>query len=122
VLVDSSGRTLYMLTADSAGHSSCSAACIAYWPVVKPGPVAKDVTAKIGTTTTPGGAPIQTAGGWPLYTFIQDQKPGDVTGEGVATFGGVWYALSPSGQPVKSASSGSPSSGYTKPATGGGGY
>lgn len=110
VLVDSSGRTVYMLTADSPGHSSCSSACLAYWPPVAPGAVASTVTAKVASTTTATGSKIATAGGWPLYTFIQDQKPGDVTGEGVQTFGGVWYAVSPSGTPVKSASAGSSSS------------
>lgn len=101
VLVDSSGRTVYMLTADSPGHSSCSSACLAYWPPVAPGAKASTVTAKVASTTASNGSKIVTAGGWPLYTFIQDQKPGDVTGEGVATYGGVWYAVSPSGQPVK---------------------
>ena len=110
VLVDSQGRTVYMLTADSPGHSSCSAACLQYWPAVAPGKAAPTVTAKVSSTTTTGGQKIATAGGWPLYTFIQDQKPGDVTGEGVQTFGGVWYAVSPSGTPVKSASSGGSSS------------
>ena len=28
--------------------------------------------------------------GWPLYTFIKDAKPGDVTGDGV---GGVWHVV-----------------------------
>jgi predicted lipoprotein with Yx(FWY)xxD motif len=116
VLVDGSGRTLYLLTADSPGHSTCDASCVQYWPVVKPGPAAKDVTATVGRTTTPGGAPIATAGGWPLYTFVQDQSPGEVTGEGMATFGGVWYAVSPSGQPVKQAPTATPSSGDTKSA------
>ena len=109
VLVDSAGRTVYMLTADSPGHSSCSSACLAYWPPVAPAGHASTVTAKVATTTTPSGAKIATVGGWPLYTFVQDQKPGDVTGEGVATFGGTWYAVSPSGKPVTGSAS-SPSS------------
>jgi predicted lipoprotein with Yx(FWY)xxD motif len=124
VLVDGSGMTLYMLSIDSPGHSTCDSACVQYWPVVKPGPAAKTVKATVGQTTTPAGSATATAGGWPVYTFIQDKQPGDVTGEGVVKFGGVWYAISPSGQPVKqaSSSSASPSSGYTKPAPGGGGY
>jgi predicted lipoprotein with Yx(FWY)xxD motif len=27
--------------------------------------------------------------GWPLYLWVKDTKPGDVTGDGV---GGVWHA------------------------------
>jgi predicted lipoprotein with Yx(FWY)xxD motif len=119
VLVDASGRTVYTFTADSSGHSTCSAACLQYWPAVSPGHASTTVTAKVASTPTTDGSTVATVGGWPVYTFIQDQQPGDVTGEGISNFGGVWYAVSPSGQPVKS-SSGSGTS-YTPPA-GGGGY
>jgi predicted lipoprotein with Yx(FWY)xxD motif len=104
VLVDSEGMTVYLLTADSPGHSSCAAQCLANWPAVPASDhPAAGVTAKLGQTTTPDGEPILTVGGWPLYTFVQDQAPGDVVGEGVQSFGGTWYAVSPDGQPVKSA-------------------
>jgi predicted lipoprotein with Yx(FWY)xxD motif len=115
VLVDGAGRTVYLLTADSPGTSSCDASCLAYWPAVAPpsGDSLPGVTATVGRTTTPSGASIATVGGWPLYTFVQDKGPGDVTGEGVRNFGGTWYAVSPDGQPVKSAggSSSTPSGG-----------
>lgn len=117
VLVDAHGHTVYMLTADSAGTSTCSSACLTYWPPVAPGKAASTVTGKVASTTTTSGGTIATVGGWPLYTFVQDQKPGDVTGEGISNFGGVWYAVSPSGQPVKSAGAASSSS-----SSGRGGY
>lgn len=103
VLVDGVGRTVYLLTADKPGRSSCDATCLAYWPAVAPsaGGALPGVTAQVGRATTPGGTAIATVGGWPLYTYVQDAKPGDVTGEGVRSFGGTWYAVSPSGQPVK---------------------
>jgi hypothetical protein len=31
---------------------------------------------------------------------VDDQKPGDVKGEGVSAFGALWYALSPAGDEV----------------------
>ena len=34
VLVDAKGLTVYLLTADTPGHSSCSAQCLQYWPLV----------------------------------------------------------------------------------------
>src|SRR6185503_13390168 len=34
VLVDHRGRTVYLLTADSPGHSTCNAACLKFWPPV----------------------------------------------------------------------------------------
>jgi predicted lipoprotein with Yx(FWY)xxD motif len=110
VLVDANGRTVYMLTADSSGTSTCSSACLTYWPPVAPSKADAAVTGKVATTTTTSGSKIATVGGWPLYTFIQDQKPCDVTGEGISNFGGVWYAVSPSGQPVKGAGASSTSS------------
>jgi predicted lipoprotein with Yx(FWY)xxD motif len=115
VLVDGAGRTVYLLTADSPGRSSCDTTCLMYWPAVAPasGTSLPGVTAQVGHTTTPGGSAIATVGGWPLYTYVGDKAPGDVTGEGIRSFGGVWYAVSPAGQPVKSGggSSGSPSGG-----------
>jgi predicted lipoprotein with Yx(FWY)xxD motif len=123
VLVDAKGETVYMLTADSNGHSTCSGACLQYWPPVAPGAAASTVTGKVASTTTTNGSKIATVGGWPVYTFIQDQKPGDVTGEGISNFGGIWYAVSPSGQPVKAAGGGSTTAKTSSaPAYGGGGY
>jgi predicted lipoprotein with Yx(FWY)xxD motif len=111
VLVDHAGRTVYLLTADSPGHSTCSAQCLAYWPSVAPGSSTKPppgVTAPVGTAKVAGGGSTVTVGGWPVYTFVQDSSPGDVTGEGVKSFGGVWYAVSPSGHAVEPGASSTP--------------
>ena len=105
VLVDSKGFTVYMLTADTKGHSTCSAQCLQYWPLV-PAPAGADmppvqgVSAALATTKATSGASMLTAGGWPLYTFVKDKAPGQVAGEGVKTFGGTWYGVSPSGTPL----------------------
>jgi predicted lipoprotein with Yx(FWY)xxD motif len=121
VLVDGQGMTVYMLTADKPGQSSCSTQCLAYWPpvppVTKPGKL-HGISAKVASTQSMAGKPMATAGGWPLYTYVGDHAPGDTSGEGIRNFGGIWYAVSPSGQPVKAGSSaGSSSSGSS-----GGGY
>ena len=113
VLVDSKGFTVYMLTADAKGHSTCSAQCLQYWPLV-PAPAGSDmspvqgVSAALATTKATSGALMLTAGGWPLYTFVKDMAPGQVVGEGVKTFGGTWYAVSPSGAPVMAAAESAP--------------
>jgi predicted lipoprotein with Yx(FWY)xxD motif len=99
VLVNGKGMTLYMRSADRHDHSTCSNQCLQFWPALSPGGSAK-ISAATGHTTTPGGTPIETVAGHPVYTFSQDQKPGDVNGDGVNEFGGTWYAVSPSGQPV----------------------
>jgi predicted lipoprotein with Yx(FWY)xxD motif len=119
VLVDGQGLTVYMLTADSPKHSSCSSECLEYWPLVAApssgAPSVSGISATLGVTKSTGGESMLTANGWPLYTFANDQAPGDVNGQGMQTFGGTWYVLSPAGQPIKAAPSSTDSGG-------GGGY
>jgi predicted lipoprotein with Yx(FWY)xxD motif len=116
VLVDSHGMTLYTLSADRHDHSTCTTECLQFWPAVSPGGAGK-LSVTTGRTATPDGTAIATVAGHPVYTFSQDQQPGDVNGEGVAEFGGTWYAVSPSGAPV-TGSQQSPSSGSSSPSTG----
>jgi predicted lipoprotein with Yx(FWY)xxD motif len=122
VLVDGKGLTVYMLTADSPGHSTCSAACLQYWPpVTGPAPTSvKGITAALSVTKATSGTSMVTAGGWPVYTFVKDSAPGDVTGEGVKSFGGTWYAVSPSGKAVTAPAKTAPTT--TSGSSGGGGY
>jgi len=96
---------VYLLTADKPGHSSCSTQCLQYWPpVAAPAgasvPSVGGISAALAEAKTTTGAPMLTAGGWPLYTFVKDKAPGDVAGQGVKSFGGTWYAVSPSGAAV----------------------
>ena len=123
VLVDGKGLTVYLLTSDSPGHSACSAACLAYWPpVTGPAPASvKGVTAPLSVTKATSGTSMVTAGGWPLYTFAKDSAPGDVTGEGVKSFGGTWYAVSPSGKAVTGPAKAAPAT-TSSGSSGGGAY
>ncbi|HET7303412.1 MAG TPA: hypothetical protein VFJ12_02540 [Segeticoccus sp.] len=118
IVVDGSGMTLYLLTSDKPNDSRCNAACLHYWPLVpaSQGAHARGVTAKVSSTKATDGKQLVTVGGWPLYTYVQDHSPGDVTGQGLKSFGGVWYVISPSGQPIKGSAMSSSGS------TGGGGY
>ena len=121
VLVDASGRTVYLLTADGPNHSTCSSSCLQFWPAVAPGDHA-GVTAKVGSTATPAGPMTATVAGHPLYTFSGDQGPGDVNGEGLQDFGGIWYAVSPSGAAVTAAASSPSASSSSTPPYQGRGY
>jgi predicted lipoprotein with Yx(FWY)xxD motif len=117
VVVDARGRTVYLLTADTHNHATCDAGCQQYWPPVPAGR-GSGITAKVASTALPGGGSTATVGGWPVYTYVGDQAPGDVTGEGVATYGGIWYAISPSGKPVmKTGASSASSSPASQPHT-----
>jgi predicted lipoprotein with Yx(FWY)xxD motif len=123
VLVDGQGLTVYLLTADSPGHSTCSSTCLPYWaPVNGPAPASvKGITAALSVTKATSGTSMVTAAGWPLYTFVKDNAPGDVTGEGVKSFGGTWYAVSPSGKAVTAPAKTAPTT-SSSDNSGGGGY
>jgi predicted lipoprotein with Yx(FWY)xxD motif len=114
VLVDSNGMTLYVLSADSKNKSTCDAQCLSFWPPVAPTGAGKLAVAA-GQTKTTAGSAIATVAGQPVYTFAQDENPGDVNGEGLNLYGGIWYALTPSGKPIVQGGSASPSSAPSSP-------
>ena len=37
---------------------------------------------------------------WPLYTWVVDSAPGDVTGQDLNNLGGKWYVITPKGQVI----------------------
>jgi len=105
ILAGPSGRTVYIFLADRGTTSSCnSAACVQAWPPVltKGLPqAASGVTASLlGTTMRADGTTEVTYAGHPLYYFISDKKPGDVTGQRIDAFGAPWYVISPSGTQI----------------------
>jgi predicted lipoprotein with Yx(FWY)xxD motif len=97
-LVDSKGMTLYLYTKDSPNTSNCYAACATAWPplLTSGAPVAgSGVTATmLGTTQRTDGTTQVTYNGWPLYYWVNDKKPGDITGENVQN---VWFVITPAG-------------------------
>ena len=44
--------------------------------------------------------------------FAGDSGPGQAKGQGIKSFGGTWYVVNASGNPVKSTSGGSSGGGY----------
>jgi predicted lipoprotein with Yx(FWY)xxD motif len=122
ILVNSTGRTLYLFKADVGTKSECTGACAAAWPPLlatgKPTAGAGLTASKLGTSTRSGGKQQVTYNGHPLYLFVQDTKPGQTTGQGVTAFGAPWFALTPSGNQASAPAS---SSGGGA-SSGGGGY
>ncbi len=102
VLVSASGRTVYALTNDANGTSSCNGACAQAWPPVVVGKgwtVATGLDrSRFGTAARDDGSRQLVAGRWPLYTFSGDSGPGDVNGQGS---GGVWFAVGANGNLIK---------------------
>jgi predicted lipoprotein with Yx(FWY)xxD motif len=103
-LIDSNGKSLYMFTKDRKGTSVCYDQCAVNWPplLTEAKPQAdKGVRAGLlGTTIRSDGKLQVTYNGLPLYYWKNDKAAGDWTGQGV---GQVWWALSPSGQPIAKA-------------------
>jgi len=104
ILVDSRGRTLYVLSADPAGKSKCFGACATNWPPLrasrKPTVGTGLKASKVGTIRRRDGKPQVTYNRHPLYRFIGDTKPGQTNGQGIVAFGGRWSVVSPAGRPV----------------------
>lgn len=115
ILVDSSGRTLYLFKADVGGKSACSGACATAWPpllvTAKPTAGGGLTASKLGTITRSDGTQQVTYNGHPLYLFVKDAKPGQTTGQGVTAFGAAWFALTPSGDQASTPASSSGSGG-----------
>jgi predicted lipoprotein with Yx(FWY)xxD motif len=118
IIVNSSGRTLYLFEKDRDGKSACSGQCAVFWPPLitsgKPGVTGGARASLIGTTKRSDGRLQVTYKHHPLYTFVKDKKAGQTNGEGVSAFGAAWDAISPAG--AKIAKPSAPSAG------GGGGY
>ena len=105
ILVDGSGRTLYLFEKDQGTTSSCYGACAGGWPpdTTNGAPRAgAGVSASLlGTSTRSDGKTEVTYHGHPLYYFAGDRKPGDSNGEGLKAFGAEWYVLSAAGNKVE---------------------
>jgi predicted lipoprotein with Yx(FWY)xxD motif len=101
ILVDQTGMTVYLFVADSGTASTCYTSCATIWPpVLTAGPpqAGTGATASLlGTTQRTDGKVEVTYAGHPLYYFVQDKAAGDVTGQGINGFGGLWWVLSPAG-------------------------
>jgi predicted lipoprotein with Yx(FWY)xxD motif len=110
VLVTSKGRTLYLLTADHQKTVTCaSSPCLAIWP---PFDVPAGARLKAGkgvkggllaTIKGPRGTQV-TYDHWPLYTYAGDTRSGQASGQGIHSFGGVWWAVTTSGHAATSSS------------------
>jgi predicted lipoprotein with Yx(FWY)xxD motif len=124
VLVDSEGRTLYMFRKDTTDASRCAGACANDWPPAaapaKPTVGSGVGDAKLKTIRRDDGSKQLSYAGHPLYRYSGDSKKGDLNGQGLDAYGGLWYVVAPSGATITKAAGGDSSGsggGY-----GGGGY
>jgi predicted lipoprotein with Yx(FWY)xxD motif len=91
IYTDAKGMTLYTFDKDEAGKTNCYEKCATNWP---PFMAAADAKAEGEWTVVDrtDGSKMWAYDGKPLYTYIEDKKAGDMTGEGK---GGVWHVAKP---------------------------
>jgi predicted lipoprotein with Yx(FWY)xxD motif len=91
VLVNDKGMALYVFDKDAPGRSNCSWFCAVAWP---------PALASASATTTKRWSVVKRDSGvsqWayrgrPLYTYVKDTRPGEISGDGAE---GVWHVARP---------------------------
>jgi len=104
VLVDGSGRTLYLFEKDQPDQSACSGACAAAWPVDNSNGTPKagsGVKASLlGTIKRSDNTTQVTYNHHPLYYYSGDSAAGQQNGQGLNAFGAAWFVVAPTGGKV----------------------
>jgi len=103
VLVDGSGKTLYVFEKDTTPNASaCSGQCAATWPALT---ATGDIVVGDGLTQSmfktfarDDGTMQVSVNGQPLYTYGADTKPGDTNGQ---EFANLWYVVGANGQKIE---------------------
>jgi predicted lipoprotein with Yx(FWY)xxD motif len=104
ILVDGNGRALYLFTRERSSRSRCYGQCAVAWPPfyargrLRAGSGLE--AAKLRATRRRDGRRIVTYNGHPLYYYVSDTKPGQVTCHNVVEFGGTWLVVNPDGNAV----------------------
>ena len=92
VLTDGKGMTLYTFDKDAGGKSACNGPCATNWP-----PLMAAANAKPASDYTiivrDDGSKQWAHKGKPLYTWKNDKKAGDITGDGFAN--NSWHIATP---------------------------
>lgn len=97
VLTDGANMTLYTFSIDSPGNSTCDGECAQEWP---PFLVSGDSQLAVPSNASGGIGAIMRSGKYqitynslPLYTYSGDNSPGDVKGNKMTSFSGIWSAV-----------------------------
>jgi predicted lipoprotein with Yx(FWY)xxD motif len=91
IYTDAKGMTLYTFDKDEAGKTNCYDKCAVAWPPFMAAADAKPEGEWTIVDRT-DGTKMWAYDGKPLYTYVDDKKAGDMTGEGK---GGVWHVAKP---------------------------
>jgi predicted lipoprotein with Yx(FWY)xxD motif len=104
ILVDGSGRTLYLFEKDQPNQSACAGACAAAWPVDQSSGTPKAGSgvkaSMLGTIKRADNTTQVTYNQHPLYYFSGDSGAGQQNGQGVEAYGARWFVVGPAGGAV----------------------
>ena len=87
--VDHKGMAVYTYDEDSAGKSMCKGDCAKNWPPLI-APAGAKAEGKWTTVKRDDGTMQWAYDGKPLYTFMKDEKPGEMKGDGMKS---VWHVM-----------------------------
>lgn len=101
IVVDSHGRTLYVLSPETTRHLLCkSRECFEVWPpLTVPSRKTKlkagaGVHGRLAILRRSNGMLQVTLSGMPLYRFAGDSRKGEAKGQHIHSFGGIWHVIS----------------------------
>ena len=104
MIFDARGRAIYLFTREQGSKSRCYGECAVAWPPVytrgKPRALRGVDADLLGTTKRRGGRSQVTYNGHPLYYYVTDTKPGQITCQDVVEFGGTWLVVDPQGDAI----------------------
>ncbi|MCF4995343.1 hypothetical protein GIW70_03535 [Pseudomonas syringae] len=89
MMVDHGGMTLYTYDKDTDGKSMCNGDCAKNWPPMM-APADAKVEGKWSTIKRDDGTMQYAYDGKPLYTFVKDEKPGEMKGDKMRD---VWHVV-----------------------------
>jgi predicted lipoprotein with Yx(FWY)xxD motif len=105
VLFDANGQVVYVFENDRRNRSACtSAQCVEAWPPVltleSPSAGAGADAGLLGTTRRTDGMLQVTYNSRPLY-FYEHEAPGEIKCHNVDLHGGLWWVVTPRGEPAE---------------------
>ena len=89
MMVDHKGMTVYTFDKDSGGKSMCNGDCAKNWPPMM-APAGAKAEGKFTPIKRDDGTMQWAYDGKPLYTFVKDEKPGDMKGDKMKD---VWHVM-----------------------------
>ncbi|TFB40226.1 hypothetical protein [Pseudomonas sp. F01002] len=89
MMVDHKGMTVYTFDKDAGGKSMCNGECAKNWPPMM-APAGAKAEGKWSVIKRDDGMMQYAYDGKPLYTFMKDEKPGEMKGDGMKD---VWHVM-----------------------------